>query len=169
LNGGLNTYNYVESNPLVYFDSLGLTVESNWDFFWDWFLEHGPQRRYYGPNSVETQELMNSTAAEYMREVFEKSGCENKQIEGYSTGDAFLDSGYRFWSTDFQVGGFIWSAINSHGVTKFSVYNQASIYSFFYHIPGLPHKPRSPSSSFPFGGNIDQKFQWTEPNLCECK
>jgi hypothetical protein len=161
-----HVYAYVGGNPISFTDPLGLTAQTNNDFFWDWVFERGSGSRFYGPQTVETQEMMKSPGAQKMRDAFKNNKCKNIQIAGYGTAEAYFDTATNLTGTDFQVGGFVYSATNSgSGTVTYRIYNQASIYSFFLHIPGMPHKPRG--GSFPFMGNIDQKFEWSEQ--CGCK
>jgi hypothetical protein len=165
LPGGLNTYSYVGGNPARYIDPFGLTCQSNWNFFWDWWFERGAQNRTYGASTAEGQEMGQSKPADYMRGMFKAGGCKNITRAGYSTTRAYFETFTAPCSTEFQVGGFIWSATNVGKCNvKYRIDNQASLYSFFFHIPGVPHKPRG--GSFGYGGNIDQVFEWIEPSPC---
>jgi RHS repeat-associated protein len=172
LAGGINQFTYVGNNPVNFVDPLGLTWESNWNFFWDWVFERGPAQRYYGPNTTETQEMMRSPGATNMRNTFKKGRCKNIRIEAYGKDyfgiESYIENLADPGSTGFQVGGFIYSATNNgNGTVTYRIYNQASIFSFFLHIPGLPHKPRG--GSLPFMGNINQKFERSEATPCGCK
>ncbi len=68
--GDPNLYSYVMNQPLDYVDPSGLTAQTNWDFFWDWSLGRGARVRTYGPNDVETQEMMASVGAQMLRDQF---------------------------------------------------------------------------------------------------
>lgn len=104
--------------------------------------------------------MMDSPGADKMRREFRAGGCQSRK--GYfDTIPAYLLTMWKPWKTGFQVGGFVYTATNNaNGTVTYRIYNQASIYSFFLHFPGLPHKPRG--GSFPYMGNIDQIFEWTE-------
>ena len=165
LPGGLNTYSYTGANTLRYMDPVGLTCMTNWVFFWDWWFERGATSRKYGDGDTENQEMQSSPPAQYMRERFKAGGCKNIQLAGYGTIRAYFETFTQPCGTQFQVGGFVWSAINVGDCkVRYHVNNTASLFSFFFHIPGLPHKDRG--GSFPYGGNIVQDFYWTEPSPC---
>lgn len=147
---------------------MGADATIKLEFFWDWALERKEQKRFYGPDTIETQEMIKSPGAAKMRKEFSKGKCQNIKIKGYGTIEGYLNTVSDPSSTAFQVGGFIYSVTNNgNGTVTYRIYNQASIYSLFLHVPGLPHKPRG--GLFPYGGNIDQKFEWTEANPCECQ
>jgi hypothetical protein len=166
LEGGINLFTYVQGNPLRWIDPFGLTLETNWNFFWDWVFEGGPDQRFYGPNTIETQEMMDSPGADKMRSDFRKGGCKSRK-GNFDTIPAYLLTMGKPWKTSYQVGGFIYTATaNASGTVTYRIDNTASIYSFFLHFPGLPHKPRG--GSFPYMGNIKQTFEWTEANPCGC-
>jgi len=148
LPGGLNTYSYVGSNPIRHIDPYGLTCQTNWDFFTDWWFERGSPNRKYPPGGPENQEMQNSAPADYMRNEFKAGGCQDIGRAGYGTIRAYFETFTAPCSTPFQVGGFVWSAINVGNCNvRYRVYNTASLYSFFFHIPGIPHKSRG--GSFP--------------------
>lgn len=162
--GDTNLYRYVDNNPLNFVDPSGLTLQTNWNFFWDWALGRGPRNRSYGPNDIETQEMKNSIGADLLRAKFFQNNCQNATDIAYKTGRAYWDTlGNPFTadpsSTSAQVGGFAGaSAINNgNGAVTYSIRNIAGTKSFFYHA--LPNKsgPTGPMS------NIVQTFQWTEP------
>jgi RHS repeat-associated protein len=168
LRGGLDLFTYVEANPTMFMDEQGLTCGSNLDLLLDWWVETGSSQRYYGPQDMETLEIRHSNPASYMRNYFKKSGCANIRLAGYGTTRAFVHTFYHPCGTAFQLGGFLWSATNVSGCrVQYQIYNQASLRSFFYHLPGTPYKPRG-EDSFPFGGNLDQYFSWTEVSPCRC-
>jgi RHS repeat-associated protein len=168
LQGGLNLFGYANANPIEYFDSLGLTCATNEMFFWNWWLNVGPDKRRYPPGSTEGAEMRHSPGADFMRDQFQSAGCSDIAHGSYGTFRAAFETFYKPCDTSFQVGGFIFSAkkMGDCQVT-YKIYNQASLNSFFFHLPGVPHKPRG-GHGFPYGGNIDQWFEWTEKAPCTC-
>jgi RHS repeat-associated protein len=161
--GDVNLYGYVSNSPITHRDSFGLTIESNWNFFWDWVLERGDPSRFYGPGSVEGQEMIASPGAKQMRDAFRGRGCGDIRIGPYGTTRAYFETVWDPTSTAFQVGGFVYSAINiGDGQVRYRIYNTAGINSFFLHA--LPDKARG--GGFSFMGNINQTFEWTETSPC---
>jgi RHS repeat-associated protein len=173
--GDLNLYAYVFDNPINLIDSSGMTPQSNWNFFWDWVLERGENKRTYSSSDLETGEMMGSPGAQHMRDQFVAGGCKDIRIQSYGTIKAYYDTAVNpftsdLTSTSFQVGGFVYSAINISGrkdrkVVRYRIYNTAGIHSFFLHA--LPDK-RKRGGPIPIMGNIDQKFEWTEDIPIEC-
>ncbi len=166
--GDTNLYGYVMGDPVNRVDPAGLTWDENWSLFWDWVLERGPQKRAYGPNSPSTQELRRSGGADAMRQQYRKGGCRSGR-GGYGSLDAYLESvSNPSNGTQVQVGGFRGTFTNSgNGTVTYTINNQLSMYSFFYHLPGVPHAPRG--GNIPLMGNPDQQFTWTEQSSCGCQ
>ena len=159
-----NQYPYVENNPINYVDPLGLTLKTNWEFFWDWVLEKGQSEREYGEGTIEIEEMKTSPGAAKMREEYKAKRCS--YAEGnFGTVEAYFKTIWMPNSTAFQVGGFYYNAVNNgDGTVTYTIRNQASAYSFFLHIPGIPHAPRG--GTLHLFGNIDQLFSWTEKSPC---
>jgi hypothetical protein len=114
-----------------------------------------------------------------MRDEYEKGRCQNsydptKLFPGSFRrgGEAYIETMADLdWAgnnlTQAQVGGFVYRFDNlGNGQVMYSMYNQASMHSFFLHLPGVPHKSRG--GNFPFMGNIDQYFRRVEPNPSGC-
>ena len=168
--GDINFYAYVGNDPVNRADPSGLTWTSNWNFFWDWTLGRGPRNRNYGPNDIETQELMRSPGAEQIRDAFVRGGCKSQTRLHYGTFEAYWDTVANpvtaDWSgTGAQVGGFARASVinNMNGTATFTVPNVAGPHSFFLHAVPNRNSPTGPMS------NIYQTFQWTEPFPCKCK
>jgi RHS repeat-associated protein len=97
--GDINTYSYALSNPLIFADVPGETVETNWHYFLDWLAGRGPRERNYNPQSTETKEMMHSPAANAMRKQFIQNGCRTTRFD-YGTPRAFWDTVRRQRSWD---------------------------------------------------------------------
>lgn len=164
-----NFYRYSWDDPVNFFDPSGLTPSTNWNFFWNWALGIGPRTRNYGPNDIETQEMMKANGAAVIRNLFYQKGCKNVTDVAYGTGHVFRDTVTSPFSTPFQVGGFAGASAtnNGNGTVTFVIPNVAGTHSFFYHIVPDRSSPTGPMS------NITQTFTWTEPinpaGGCGCK
>jgi len=112
--------------------------------------------------------MQRSPAVDYMRDLFRQGNCKNISNGSYGTIRAYAETFYDPCDTSFQVGGMIFSVTNLEECrVKYHVFNQASLYSLLLHFPGVPHKLRS-DRSFPYGGNINQVFEWIEKSPCRC-
>ena len=171
--GDVNLYAYVANNPIDRIDPSGLTWQTNQNYFWDWVLGGSFPNRNYDPNSVETQEMKNSIAGQFMRDQFIKNGCRTLGVS-YGTFQAYWDTlANPFtadWSdTSFEVGGFAGPSgvtNNGNGTATFNIYNTSGTHSFFLHLVPDRTSPNGPMS------NINQHFHWTEPipnGKCGCK
>jgi hypothetical protein len=120
MGGSYSTYSYVNNNPISFADPSGLTLRSNWNYFWDWALGNGPSNRSYGPNDVETQEMEQSVAAQQMRNQFVAAGCKSVGNIAYGTAQAYWDTTANpltadWFSTAFEVGGFAGGSVVNNG------------------------------------------------------
>ena len=159
--GGINHFVYADSNPITFIDPYGLTLKTNWEFFWDWVLEQGEEKREYGEGTVELEEMKSSPGAAKMRAAFKANMCESMKNQSFGTVEAYFKTIFTPNSSAFQVGGFLYDAVNNgDGTVTYTIRNQASAYSLFLHIPFIPHKKRG--GTLHLFGNIDQVFQWTE-------
>jgi RHS repeat-associated protein len=156
---GMNMYTYCGNNPLRWIDPLGLTYETNRDYFVEWFTgDHTEPDRIYGPDTVETQEMMDSMGVADLRERFYEEGCEGFNDGVYTTADAYFDTIIEPTSTAFQVGGYSRATVipNDDGTVTYTITNTSGTYSFFLHLV-----PNRKAASGPMT-NIDQTFWWTE-------
>ncbi len=151
-------------------DPLGLTWETNWNFFWDWALGQGSNTRTYGPSDIETQEMKDSLGVQKLRDRFKKGGCKSLTNGEYGTYEAYWETTINpltadWSSTAAQVGGFAGASVtnNGNGTVTFSITNVAGAHSFFLHL--VPNRTSSSGRM----RNITQTFQWTEPDPCGCK
>jgi len=173
LNGGINLYVYVGNNPVNRVDPLGLTWSSNLSFLFDWATGGGwGNNRFYGPGTVEIQEMRNSPGGNALRDAFYANGCKDRRGFSYGSGqaawDTLLNPLTADWSgTGAQVGGFAGASAtnNGNGTVTFTIPNVAGTYSFFYHA--VPDRSGSTGAM----RNINQTFQWTEninASACKC-
>jgi hypothetical protein len=175
--GDVNLSSYVGNDPIDLIDPSGLTWQSNWKYFWDWALGRGLRKRPYGPNNIETQEMMYSPGGNLLRDTFNRGGCKSQSGPNYGTygtfqayWDTIANPLTADWSgTGAEVGGFSGaSAINNgNGTVTFTIpKNVSGTHSFFLHAVLDRSSPTGPMS------NIYQTFQWTEPlsgRNCGCK
>lgn len=169
--GDSNLYRAMGNNSVNFVDPLGLTWESNWNFFWDWALGRGSNNRYYGPNDIETQEMMNSQGVQNLRDRFSKGNCKSTRRGEYGTYEAYWNTSMNPMTADWsntaaQAGGFAGASVinNGNGTVTYTVPNVAGTHSFFLHVV-----PNRSSSTGPMR-SIKQTFQWTEPiGNCGCK
>jgi RHS repeat-associated protein len=90
--GDVNLMAYVGNQPVNGIDPLGLTWSSNWNFFLDWAGGGGSNNRSYGPNTVETQEMQNSSGASALRNAFYAGGGKSQYDLSYGSGQAAWDT-----------------------------------------------------------------------------
>lgn len=165
--GGVNLYGYVGNGPTNNADSKGLTLESNWNFFWDWVGNGGNKSRHYGQNDLETSEMKSCTKINEVRAEYKQKACPKTMPFESRIWESFKKSINRIWSTEFQVGSFV-GRIEKQGdcTIKFHLENTASIKSFFYHLPGLPDPSETDRDNYGHMGNIYQTWDWEEVNPC---
>ena len=162
--GSANFYSYGMNSPANFIDPLGLTYESNWNFFWDWALGTGQRIHNYGPGDTETQEIQNSVGADLLRQNFYNSSCKNVTDFAYGSFRAYWDTVVNPLTSDLsstatQVGGFASASAvkNADSTVTYTIPNKAGTHSFFYHVV-----PDRSASTGPMS-TITQTFRWTEP------
>jgi hypothetical protein len=157
------------NDPILFTDPTGTTYQTNTTLLWQWLSGQGATNRSYSQNDIEINEMMNSPAAQLMRQQFKEGGCAGISNFTYGTGQAAADTlaNPTYWSsTALQVGGFANASIinNGNGTLTFTIPNVAGTNSFFYHMV-----PNRTGNMGPMR-NINQVFQWTEPiGGCKCK
>lgn len=160
------------SLPYIFLGPLGIAFllgaaykkPSNWTYLRDWVTGHGQRLRWYGPDTLETQEMMRSPGAAKMRDVFYTMGRKDKEHIGYGTGEAFIDAALNPKTADInntamEVGGFDNASVynNGDGTATFTIPNVSGTKSFFLHAVEDRKAVNGPMT------NIYQYFQWTEP------
>jgi RHS repeat-associated protein len=167
---GPNAYVYVRNSPTLLTDPLGLTWQTNWNYFWQWVFGLGDTTRTYGPNSVELQEMQSSTGADFLRQSFVNNGCINTYNLEYNTGTAYYDTLLNPYTADWsstaaEVGGFGGASvvINGDGTVTYTIVNLSGTKSFFFHL--VPDR----TGTTGWMRTITQTFQWAEPSPCECQ
>jgi RHS repeat-associated protein len=166
----LNQYAYVNNNPMLLTDPLGLNPWwRNFVFFAEWHNGFGQTNRYYDQNFAETQEMMRSPGADCLREEFMKQG--NFKDQGYDTMRAFKETmlGSGFGSVAAQVGGFAgWATDTGDGYVQYTIENKAGTHSFFGGATLAKYGVHVPDSPFSVGPmrTITQTFTWRERKPC---
>ena len=129
----------------------------------DYLLGTGPNRRVYGPNSTQAQQMCDSRAGDQIRNKLRK-GANNGFM---TTPGAALNTFAQFGNgTQAQVGGFFWdSQPSSNGYILVHVENTISTDSLFYHYFYLPipqYNYERAARGFGPLGNIHQDYYWYE-------
>jgi hypothetical protein len=142
-----------------------LTWGNNAFFLWEWEFGYGDNQRSYGPNDIETQELLKSFGAEELRKRFYDQGCKGFNNVQYAHWDAYLHSAWRLWDTSAQVGGFAGASVTPvGGMLEFDIPNDARRSPFYDGALSNNSDPWGPERT------IHQRFKWTEPlSACKCK
>jgi hypothetical protein len=130
---------------------------ANGPFLEDFLTGQGETNRFYGPDTRQTKEMRESPGGAKLREAFYKNGCQDVRDFEYETGEAARESPPWASTTPGQVGGFMGTAHNNgDGTVTFTIYNDAGLHSFAYHV--LPDRPGKTGPM----RTIHQTFQWTE-------
>lgn len=197
--GGANFYGYVGNRPTNRIDPSGRGGQNpvsawwaglgrNANFAWNWFWEtdnfgdathiqfNGRDFLYYGPNTPETQDMMNSAGGIYMQllYVFHYKCKGSPQNNNFPTWAGYALTTQDPSNTAFQVGAFSFDITDmGDGTVQYTMYNKAGWYSLTGGLNrGRGDHDRQPA--FPmheatqFGGNIRQIFQSRRPKPCGC-
>jgi len=189
LEGGVNQASFALNRAVDKSDDYGLTIESNWEFLLSWMTGSGQSHRNYPEGSVEMDEFKHSDGVDKLRERFYELNCTSLNDFVYESGEAFVHTFWKPWTTEFQVGGFAKAVAqkNNDCTVTFIITNIAGTHSFFYHIVNdvpdvltvrIPFQikvmghaltiPLKHSFNTP-GRNITQVFAWTEKiDRCKC-
>lgn len=167
LDGGLNTYAYVDGNPTIRIDASGLDWATSSGMTWDWLSGTGSVDRSFGPGSSPVTEMKNAPGVQAARDLFDR---KNKNNSNCDCGE--LDPVTNF-AASFGLKG-LWSAgfnptqqfIGSYRVDIFSyegckrliiITNTSSFKSFGYGIA-----PDWSRDTFGPMGNMSQTYWWIE-------
>ena len=134
-------------------------------------------KRYilYGPDTAETQDMMNSAGGAYMQLLYRfKYHCQGSpQNNDFPTLIAYTTTTQDPSNTAFEVGAFSFD-INDigDGMVQYRMYNKSGLHSLIGHFPFIHDHELPPDSSMQethsFGGNIRQLFEWQGPKPCGC-
>jgi hypothetical protein len=172
-----NRYKYSLNNPLVLYDLNGLYPgESivNWiegvgrsaGMFFQWASGTGDEYREYGPEDIQTRNMMDSPGVIEARSQFYAKNAGKCSSESWESEEGFYEFGLRgLWHAGFDpteqfVGGYkVIITPQPDGSVRYEVINKTSLPSFAYHLPWIPEYERS---GFRLGGNMYQTYTWTE-------
>jgi hypothetical protein len=148
-------------------DPTGQFLKTNWKFFWEWVFEDGLQERWYGEGTVELAEFKTSPGAVKMRREYKAAACPQQGKGYFGKLEAYFKTASMPHTTGFQVGGFVYTAINNNnGTVTYHLKNVAGAYSFFLHFPLIPKRQARETGRVHLFGDITQVFQWIEPIPC---
>jgi RHS repeat-associated protein len=164
--GGINLYAYVGNDPLNLTDSSGLTWADDARMFGQWVTGTAPAHQTFGPDTNQTQDMMNAPGVNAARDLFYQKNVSrpvDQLLPVTNFAARFGLSGYvqaGTNSTQQFVGSYgVEIMPNSNGTITFSVNNTTSMTSFFY---GIWPDSWNPSAGHPMG-NYSQTYTWTEP------
>jgi RHS repeat-associated protein len=188
--GGINVYGYCGNNAENGTDPSGLgpagtpwlgrshrtdpplpngdLLGNDWSIFWDWVFQTGGMNRFYNADDPGTQDLRQEFGA-WMSDQYAAAGAPNSfgGSEGTLAAASRTVSDAAFGmpnTTQAYVGGFLWYAHRLKGnKVRYTIYNQLSVESFFYHVVKIPHggHPDRSDTGIYLMGNINQWFSWT--------
>jgi uncharacterized protein RhaS with RHS repeats len=166
LGGGINTYSYVGSNPLSNIDPYGLTWAESIAMGWAWLTGTAPPNTVYGPNTNQSQDMMQSPGVANAIDFFNQKNagkCPSQWQPVTSYRGKFGLKG--LWqagsnSTQQFVGSYSVNIYpNSNGTLDVQIDNTTSMTSFFY---GLYPNSLNPPNGYPMG-NTSQEYLGTVP------
>ncbi|MEO8727028.1 MAG: RHS repeat-associated core domain-containing protein [Acidobacteriaceae bacterium] len=124
----------------------------------EWGLGIGPTNTTFGPNSVQSQEMMGAYGLAGSVNAFlsggRSSGHQDFGLGGL--GSTGLNPTGQF------VGSYDYSMLLSSGKLNITITNTTTMWSALYHAPGLNPNPPTRTGWSP-GGRVNQTFQITVP------
>jgi hypothetical protein len=146
----------------AWFDAAGM--------FFDWAIGLGPWYTDYGDGTVQTEQMQQAPGIQGARDYFfyknrdRIASCQDLlSVTDFRVSfglKGLIDAGGN--ATRQFVGSFYVDIVPDDypvGSATFTVYNVTSLYSFLYHLPGVPEYGRNVA---PYGGNAYQTFSWQE-------
>ena len=111
----------------------------NQNIFNDWLTEAGPTNRYYGAYHFRTAQMKCTEGVQKMRDKFKKNKYKDLSGNEGSADAAKETAQHPGNATQALLGGYIWYAHNNgNGTVTYTLFNQLSMHSFFYHLPKVP-------------------------------
>jgi hypothetical protein len=166
LGGGINTYSYVGSNPLSNIDPYGLTWAESIAMGWAWLTGTAPPNTVYGPNTNQSQDMMQSQGVQNAINYFNQKNagkCPGQQSPvtnyDYSFGPKALFKAGTNPTQQFVGSYSVNISPNANGALDVSVFNTTSMTSFFY---GLYPNFLNPPNGYPMG-NTSQQYLGSVP------
>ena len=124
----------------------------------EWGLGVGPTDIEFGPNSVQSLQMMSAYGlAENINSFLNGGASSGLQPFGLS---GLIESGLN--PTTQFVGSYQWSAVLSGGKLNITITNSTTRFSAFYHAPGLDPNPPTRTGWSPTG-RVNQRFRITVP------
>jgi RHS repeat-associated protein len=164
--GGSHLYAYVNNDPLNRIDPTGLTWADDAQMFGAWVTGTAPANQVFGPNTNQTQDMMNAPGVNAARDFFYQKNLNNPGDQLQSVTNFAVHFGLSGYveagtnSTQQFVGSYsVDITPNSNGTLTFQANNTTSMTSFFY---GLWPNSLNPTAGHPMG-NYSQTYSWTEP------
>jgi len=162
---GVNLYAYVNNDPLNLTDPTGMTWADDARMFGQWVTGTAPANQVFGPETNQTQDMMNASGVNAARDFFYQKNANNsadqlQPVTNYAVhfgASGYVEAGTN--STQQFVGSYSVSITpNNNGTITFEVNNTTSMTSFFY---GLWPNAWNPSAGHVMG-NYSQTYTWTE-------
>jgi RHS repeat-associated protein len=138
---------------------------------WDWFFNSGEPNRQFGPDASLTKNLRKSPGVDRIRREYcqQLASGGRAYLEGVVKWGLGLNPGdddgvFRTFSMTRQVVGSFRLTVERlpDGRTMFTAYNETSLKSLLYHIPGVQNVKRGEGP----GATMSQTYFWWETDSC---